>query len=88
MSINIQTSPLIAKLERYLSGELSHDEISEYSWALADKAPDSIPEEDKEYWSCVFSIIHLADESHFKDGCTQKEVGVLLEKLKINQHLR
>ena len=85
MSINVQKFPLIAKVEKYFAGEFSHDEISDYAWGLADKAPHSIPDEDKVYWSCVFSIIHLADESHFKDGCTQKDLGELLEKLKANQ---
>ena len=82
MGSSIQISLLIAKLESYLSGELSHDEIAEYSWSLADDVPELIPEENKEYWSCIFSIIHLADETHFQDGCTQKELRVLLEKLK------
>ncbi len=72
-------------MERYLAGELSHDDISVYAWELADKAPHSIPDTDKIYWSCIFSIIHLADESHFKDGCTQKDLGELLEQLKASQ---
>jgi hypothetical protein len=86
--MDMQIFPLITKLEKYLSGEISHDEISKYAWELSEESPTSIPEQDKAYWSAVFSIIHLADSEHFKDGCSQKELGKLLKLLKTDSRCK
>lgn len=73
---------MVGKLESYLSGSLSHGEIREFAWSLADESPRKPAEHEKMYWSAVFSIIHLADDDHWGDGCTQKDLGSLCELLK------
>ncbi|WP_417445482.1 hypothetical protein [Kangiella sp.] len=73
---------LITKLEDYLSGALTHDEIREFAWNLAEDSPKEPTKEENIYWSTVFSIIHLADDEHWNDGCTQKDLTDLCVKLK------
>lgn len=73
---------LISQIEKYLSGESSHKDISEYAWRLTDLNPVEPPEEDELFWSGVFSIIHLADDGHWQDGVTQRSLGNLCNELK------
>ena len=73
---------MIEKLEGYLSGSMSHEDIREFAWNLADESPAEPAEHEKVYWSSVFSIIHLADEDHWIDGCTKRDLGRLCEQLK------
>ena len=77
-----QIEELIEKLEAYLSGSVTHDTISSYAWALSDQSPQKPEESEKVYWSTIFGIIHLADAEHWKDGCTQRDLGELCNKLK------
>jgi len=76
------TGDLIIKLESYLSGNIPHDEIREYAWDFAEESPKNPPAEDKPFWSTIFTIIHLADEEHWNDGCTQRDLESLLKTLK------
>ena len=73
---------LITKLEGYLSRELTHDEIKEFAWNLVEDSPKETSREENIYWSTLFSIIHLADDEHWKDGCTQRDLTDLCVKLK------
>lgn len=75
---------MVRKLENYLSGSLSHEEIREFAWRLAAESPAEPNHHDKLYWSAVFSVIHLADEGHWRDGCTQRDLGGLCRQLKQN----
>lgn len=79
---NEMKQELASKLEKYLSGLSSHEEISEYAWELSEKNPEVHPGSEKVFWSAVFSIIHLADDEHWKDGCTQNDLGNLCAQLK------
>ena len=72
---------IIGKLESYLSGSLTHEEIREFAWSLADEIPAEPDSHEKVYWSAVFSIIHLADEGHWSDGCTERDLGNLCQQL-------
>jgi hypothetical protein len=73
---------LAEKLDAYLSGKIDHGAIQSYAWGLSDSSPKEPNESEKVFWSCVFSIIHLADDEHWKDGCTQRDLGKLLNQLK------
>jgi hypothetical protein len=73
---------LAEKLNAYLSGEIDHSAIKSHAWALADSSPKDPVESDAIFWSCVFTIIHLADDEHWNDGCTERDLGKLLTKLK------
>ena len=70
--VTTESPKLIAKLESYLSGAIGHDEISEYAWTLTDHSKENPPKNERPFWSAVFTIIHLADEAHWNDGCTEK----------------
>ncbi len=73
---------LTKKLNAYLSGQIDHEAIRSYAWGLSESLPKESIESEKVFWSCVFSIIHLADDEHWKDGCTERDLGELLNKLK------
>ena len=73
---------LAEKLEAYLSGQIDHETIRSYAWDLSHGSPEEPTESEKVFWSSVFSIIHLADDEHWSDGCTQKDLGECLNQLK------
>ena len=73
---------LAEKLEAYLSGQIDHDAIRSYAWDLSHSSPEEPTEPEKIFWSSVFSIIHLADDEHWSDGCAQKDLGKCLNQLK------
>ncbi len=73
---------LAEKLGAYLSEQIDHKAIQSYAWGLAGSSPKEPEESEKVFWSSVFSIIHLADDEHWQDGCTQRDLGKLLSQLK------
>ena len=73
---------LAVQLEAYLIGKIDHECIRSYAWGLSDSSPREPSVSEKVFWSCVFSIIHLADDEHWNDGCTQRDLGELLNQLK------
>ncbi|MBB1361838.1 MULTISPECIES: hypothetical protein [unclassified Shewanella] len=78
----INKMELAEKLESYLSGKVGHEAIKSYAWSLSDESPKEPTANEKVFWSSVFSIIHLADDEHWEDGCTQRDLGELLIQLK------
>ncbi|WP_351077572.1 hypothetical protein [Shewanella sp. CAL98-MNA-CIBAN-0140] len=78
----INKMELAEKLESYLSGKIDHEAIKSHAWSLSDASPKEPTEAEKVFWSTVFTIIHLADDEHWKDGCTQRDLGELLIQLK------
>ncbi|PKG98092.1 hypothetical protein [Paraglaciecola sp. MB-3u-78] len=78
----INKMELAEQLESYLSGKMGHEAIKSHAWSLSDASPKEPTATDKVFWSSVFSIIHLADDKHWKDGCTQRDLGELLIQLK------
>jgi len=73
---------LVEKLDAYLSGQIDHETIQSYAWFLSDSAPKEPSVIEKDFWSSVFSIIHLADDKHWKGGSTQRDLGELLNQLR------
>ena len=73
---------LAEKLEAYLSGQIDHEAIKSYAWRFTESSPKEPSENDKAFWSSIFSTIHLADDEHWNDGCTQRDLGALLAQLK------
>ena len=80
--VTAQSPTLISKVESYLAGEIGHDAIREFAWGLADDAPTQPEAHEEPFWSCVFTIIHLADAEHWRDGCTQRDLGSFLRLLR------
>jgi hypothetical protein len=78
----------IEKLEGYLSEKIDHDAIRSYAWGLSESSPNEPEGSDKIFWSSVFSVIHLADADHWKDGCTQRDLSKLLSELKKRQCIK
>lgn len=78
----INKMELADKLESYLSGNIDHEAIKSHAWSLSDASPKEPKESEKAFWSSVFTIIHLADDEHWKDGCTQRDLSELLIQLK------
>ena len=74
---------LTNKLESYLSGGIPHDAIKNYAWELVDQSPNEPLENEKVYWSTIFTIIHLSDDEHWKEGCTQRNLNQLCYQLKV-----
>jgi hypothetical protein len=85
MAMNVtqaMKNEMVRKLESWLSGSLPHEDIREFAWSLAAESPAEPAGHEKLYWSAVFSIIHLADDDHWSDGCAQRDLGSLCELLK------
>ncbi len=80
--VTTQTPELIRRLESYLAGKISHDEIREFAWGFADASPEDPPPDEETFWSCVFTVIHLADPEHWRDGCTQRDLTPFVELLR------
>ena len=72
---------LANKIEDYLSGRIDHESIKSYAWKYAERSPKQPPDNDKVFWNSIFSIIHLADDEHWSDECTQKELSAFIFKL-------
>ncbi|AQA17282.1 hypothetical protein BST95_02630 [Halioglobus japonicus] len=72
---------LAAILEAYLSGRVGHEAIRSYAWELTDSVPAEPDKNSEPYWSAVFSIIHLADEEHWNDGFTKRDLNAALDQL-------
>jgi hypothetical protein len=73
---------LIEKLEAYLAGSLSHEDIQKLAWNYASHSPKVPNAKESNFWATVFSITHLADEQHWHDGCTERDLAVLCHELK------
>jgi hypothetical protein len=75
---------LIEKLEANLAGAINHEDMQKHAWNCASYSPKEPPANESVYWEAVFSVIHLADEQHWCDGCTERDLSFLCKKLKNN----
>ena len=85
---------LVETLRKYLGGELSHQDASDFSWSVISAWENrnmvlSNPYQKGEhvFWASIWSTQHLADEEHWKDGCTHRELGRYLHLLESNGEL-
>ena len=70
------------KIEEYSESKLTHEEMQKYIDNIfdlwdnldCDKTVETSKEEEI-FWHTVWTIQHVADEEHFKDGITQKEIA-------------
>ncbi|OZY84309.1 hypothetical protein CBP51_13930 [Cellvibrio mixtus] len=75
---------LIEKLEAYLAGSLSHEDIQKQAWNYANHSPKVPTPKESNFWATVFAIIHLADEQHWCDGCTKRDLMIFCHELKMS----
>ena len=76
-------------VKSYLSSKISHSDISIYAWKVIDDwavIKEQVKSEpyikgEQAFWACIWSIIHLANEEHEKDGLPQRELPKLLESM-------
>jgi hypothetical protein len=80
--VKAETSNLIRMLELYLAGEIGHEAIRDFAWSFADSSPVKPPPDEESFWSCIFTIIHLADTEHWNDGCPQRDLPQFLVRLR------
>lgn len=77
-----ETPILIQRIESYLAGEIDHIAIREFAWGFTDRSPEKPPPDEELFWSCMFTIIHLADAEHWREGCTQRDLSLFLKLLR------
>jgi len=86
---------LADNIRRYVSTEISHKNVVTYAWKVIDDwstTDERVKSEpymkgERAFWACIWSIIHLANEEHWKDGLPQRELPKLLEIMISNQDL-
>jgi hypothetical protein len=77
-----ETPILIQQIESYLAGEIDHIAMREFAWGFTERSPEKPPPDEESFWSCIFTIIHLADADHWRDGCTQRDLTQFLKLLR------
>ena len=83
--INVQRPKLIKYLKSYLSEKISHEEMQDYinyvfnEWEKLNlNKQDSYAKNESAFWCTIWSTQHLADEEHWTDGITQRDLKELL----------
>jgi hypothetical protein len=85
---------LATMLEEYLAEGLSHSTASERAWSILEswtaagvnaKLP-YVPGE-RVFWATVWALQHLADEEHWSDGITQRDLSSYLQLLNSGRDL-
>lgn len=82
---------LIATLEAYCGGQLSHEGAAAAAWAIIDAfATVRIPSQslapgEEIFWSAVWALQHLADESHWVEGNPPADLCISLAALVSNK---
>ena len=72
---------LISKIKSYLDAKITHQDMREFvdkifdDWdnLQCDKTIDEVKGESS-FWYALWTIQHLADEEHWKDGITKPEL--------------
>ena len=85
---------LIAQLDDYLAGRLSHAAIQNHvehhfrAWD-ADTSWRATPyaSGERTYWCALWTAQHLADEEHWRDGLPQRDLSVLIDALRHRREL-
>jgi hypothetical protein len=77
---------LLSTLRKYLSEEIPHSDASECAWSIIDAWAESDIDPESAYatgervlWGAVWALQHLADEEHWSDGVTQRDLSPYLE---------
>ena len=92
--VHTHTKRLQDLLERYLAGDVPHEDAREMAWSvidewndlqLADETPTSGQED--VLWATVWSLQHCADEVHWTDGVTKRALEHLHSALANNTGL-
>lgn len=78
VTIEVQRE-LIEKLEAYLAGSLSHEDMQKHAWNYASHSPKAPTVNESIFWEAVFSTIHLADEQHWRDGYSERDLSLNLK---------
>jgi len=73
---------LASRIEQYLAGLISDDEISTFAWKIIETLPENPERSDALYCSTAFTVIHLASRDHWHDGLCVKELGPLASQLR------
>jgi hypothetical protein len=73
---------LARRIDQYLAGLISDDEISTFAWKITETLPKPPEQADALYCSTVFAVIHLASEDHWRDGVSLRELGPLANQLR------
>jgi hypothetical protein len=89
--IEDNSEKLIQKLKEYSESNISHCDMQKYIDSIfdlwygldCDKTIEKSKEEEI-FWHAVWTMQHVADEEHFKDGITQKEIVKCLNFLNNN----
>jgi len=68
---------ILEDIEKYLNHEITHDEMSERSWGYLEK--ENIKNSIKSH---LLEIIHFADDIHWKDGITEREINRIKQEIK------
>ena len=81
---------LLQMAQDYLDEKVSHSEIREHVWSIIDDweiHSDEIRKRkyidgEKAFWAVVWSIETGADEIHWRDGCLQRSLPILIDCLR------
>ena len=92
--VNVHKKRLQDLLERYLSGDVRHEDAREVAWSIVDEwnglqLADETPRTGQEdlLWATVWSLQHCADEGHWNDGVTKQTLEPLHNALANNTGL-
>lgn len=88
MNLEKKRDELIDLLEKFLTSPMTeHRKIYGFAWAVIEdwskiKNPPEPEEFENVFWAAIWTIQHLCDEEHIRDGITLKEVRPYLNWLK------
>ena len=85
---------LLATLDSYLAGGLPHSAAQESAWLIIEAwmsaglgHEESYVHAEDTFWATVWAIQHLADEEHWSDGVTGRELSRYQRLLADNEAL-
>jgi hypothetical protein len=89
MELDKKLDELLLLITGYLEGRVLCNELKSFAWNIIDYFTDTpknqLPVEEtfeKAFWNAIWTIQHLCDDDHERDGITKRELTEVLKYLK------